>query len=281
MTTDPTPPVAAEPAPAVEVPAPATESVTTTAVETSEPTIAATPKRVTRTATTRTTSTVKTAAKAANTPVRAPVAAMRAAAVPAAAPAPAASPTKSAPIVDLTAKTSKPAPAPAEATPTSQNTDNVVMLGGGALALLALGGGAYALTRRKRHEDEAVYKDSYEPEAAAPVAEPMPRHDPVFREEPPMIAPSAFAWDRRDQAAAKTDDGSDRREGETWVERAYRGPSAANPSVSLRNRLKRAAFFDKRERDVAAGKAQPVEADAGLPEAAVDEQAIERERELA
>jgi hypothetical protein len=47
--------------------------------------------------------------------------------------------------------------------------------------------------------------------------------------------------------------------------------------VSLKARLKRAAFFDKRERDVAAGLAEPVDADAGLPEAMTEEQ----ERELA
>ena len=51
----------------------------------------------------------------------------------------------------------------------------------------------------------------------------------------------------------------------------------ANPSVSLKVRLRRAAFFDKRERDVAAGTAEPVEPDAGLPETMVEEQ----ERELA
>ena len=73
-------------------------------------------------------------------------------------------------------------------------------------------------------------------------------------------------------------DGDDRFPGETWVQRAYRGPTANNPSVSLRARLKRAAFFDKREREVAAGKAEPVEMDAGLPEAMVEEQ---REGELA
>ena len=72
-------------------------------------------------------------------------------------------------------------------------------------------------------------------------------------------------------------DEDDRRPGETWVERAYRGPTADNPSVSLRTRLKRAAFFDKRERDVAAGIAKPVEMDAGLPDAMIEEQ----ERELA
>jgi hypothetical protein len=95
----------------------------------------------------------------------------------------------------------------------------------------------------------------------------MGRHGPIFEHEPPMIVPSAFAWGNAQsaapQAATRTDD---RKRGETWVERAYRGPSADNPSASLRKRLKRAAFFDKRDREVAAGMAKPVEADAGLPE---------------
>lgn len=157
------------------------------------------------------------------------------------------------------------------------------MFGGGALALLALGGGAYALARRKRRQDEVVYEEPYEPEAAATAAEsePMPQHDPIFEAQPAIVAPSAFNWDDRKPAEETSDDASDRRTGESWVERAHRGPSPANPSVSLRNRLKRAAFFDKRERDVAAGTAEPVEADAGLPEAAIEEQAADREAELA
>src|SRR5439155_4082629 len=98
-----------------------------------------------------------------------------------------------------------------------------------------------------------------------------------------IIAPSAFAWGNAPQTDAtagrdsSTDEQDDRRPGETWVERAYRGPSANNPSVSLRTRLKRAAFFDKREREAAAGTAEPVDASAGLPDAMVEEQ----ERELA
>jgi hypothetical protein len=47
--------------------------------------------------------------------------------------------------------------------------------------------------------------------------------------------------------------------------------------VSLKTRLKRAAFFDKRERDAAAGIAQPIDTSAGLPDALVEEQ----ENELA
>ena len=59
--------------------------------------------------------------------------------------------------------------------------------------------------------------------------------------------------------------------GESHVERAMRGPTPDNPSLSLKKRLKRAAFFDQRDREVAEGKAEPVDADAGLPEAAADE----------
>ena len=59
---------------------------------------------------------------------------------------------------------------------------------------------------------------------------------------------------------------TERRSGETWVERAHRGPTPDNPSLSLRKRLKRAAFFDARERQVAEGRAEPVAIDAGLPD---------------
>jgi hypothetical protein len=56
------------------------------------------------------------------------------------------------------------------------------------------------------------------------------------------------------------------------VEAACEGPSADNPSLSLKKRLKRAQFFDQREQLAAAGMAVPVEADAGLPEALAEPQ---------
>jgi hypothetical protein len=49
------------------------------------------------------------------------------------------------------------------------------------------------------------------------------------------------------------------------------GPTPDNPSLSLKKRLKRAAFFDQREREVAAGEAVPLDADAGLPEQMVED----------
>ena len=65
---------------------------------------------------------------------------------------------------------------------------------------------------------------------------------------------------------------------ESHVDRAMLGPTPDNPSVSLEKRLKRARFFDQRERQVAAGEAQPVDADAGLPEQLVDDiESLERD----
>lgn len=55
------------------------------------------------------------------------------------------------------------------------------------------------------------------------------------------------------------------------VEAACEGPSADNPSLSLKKRVKRAQFFDQREMLVAAGEAVPVAPDAGLPEAGIEE----------
>ena len=58
---------------------------------------------------------------------------------------------------------------------------------------------------------------------------------------------------------------------ESHVDRAMLGPTPDNPSLSLKKRLKRAAFFDQREREVAAGSAEPVDTDAGLPEQMVED----------
>lgn len=191
-------------------------------------------------------------------------------------------------MADMAAK-----PAPAQSAPAESGEtwaeQNALELGGGALALLGLGAGAIAITRRRRrvreddwYEDQAAtdYSEdeiAAEPLAAEPVAhaEPAPPlHEPEVVAAAPPAEASAFAWGNQ-QPAAQAADESGRRPGETWVGRAYRGPSPANPSLSLRARLKRAAFFDKREREVAAGTAAPVEADEGLPEAMVEERQLE------
>lgn len=137
-------------------------------------------------------------------------------------------------------------------------------------------------SRRRRREEQAWADEqsmAYEPFETATAAEPEIDH-----EQPAIVAPeaSAFAWGndepaREPASASESTAGDDRRPGESWVERAYRGPSPSNPSVSLKARLKRAAFFDKRERDAAAGLAEPVDPTAGLPDTMLEEQAEERE----
>jgi hypothetical protein len=163
--------------------------------------------------------------------------------------------------------------APVPATPakaTKKKNDTPVIAAGSALAFLAIGGAAVGLSRRKR-EDEEMMDGETMVDDPAPEAEPTVR-DPIFDQEPAMIAPdvSAFSW--RDQSGAER--GSENN-GETWVERAYRGPSPENPSLSLRKRLKRAAFFDKRDREVAAGEADRVESAAGLPDALAGDHGLE------
>lgn len=161
--------------------------------------------------------------------------------------------------------------------------EDALMLGGGALALLALGGTAVAMRRRRRRHDEDMMAEDYAVEedvVREPIAEPVPvavtpRHDPAESWTPAMApAPLVHA------SAPAMHAGTGRRSGETWVERAHRGPTPDNPSLSLRKRLKRAAFFDARERQVAEGRAEPVATDAGLPDN-VTTPAPAREREHA
>jgi hypothetical protein len=170
------------------------------------------------------------------------------------------------PVVNLNAKPVTPAVTTAAAKPHKKN-DALPIAAGGALAFLALGGAAVAIKRR-RDEDEWTDDMVDEQPVDTTVAETRP-NPIVHDEQPTIIAPSAFAWNPK---AAATDN-------ESHVERAYRGPTPSNPSLSLRKRLKRAAFMDKREREAAAGLAVPVETTAGLPERMVDED--RRERELA
>lgn len=137
------------------------------------------------------------------------------------------------------------------------------------------------MARRRRENEEWADEGSMAYEEAEPMpveqaAEPTVIHE----EQPPIVAPSAFSWGSAENAgetspSAEAVDHEERRPGETWVERAYRGPSTSNPSVSLKTRLRRAAFFDKRERDAAAGLAEPVDPTAGLPRAMSREQESE------
>ena len=87
----------------------------------------------------------------------------------------------------------------------------------------------------------------------------------LFRSAPIATAPiSACAWD--DKPAMNDPVPTPVPTAHNWIEAAKRGPTPDNPSQSLKRRLSRAAFFDQRDRLVAAGKADPVSPMAGLPQ---------------
>jgi hypothetical protein len=189
----------------------------------------------------------------------------------------------------MNAKTAQQSTTATTAQPVKKTDNTAPIAAGGALALLAIGGAAYAM-RRRRHEDEEMWveEDTFDDDHATMAHEPVEMAEetvPVaYEQQSGFLAPpvSAFNWgDAQTAAQPATDEPlveqDDREPGETWIERAYRGPSPLNPSVSLKTRLRRAAFFDKRERDAAAGLATPVDPTAGLP----DRMVAEREGELA
>ena len=139
--------------------------------------------------------------------------------------------------------------------PVAQSGDDVAPIAGAAgLGLLALIGGAFAFSRRKR-ADEEVYAA---PEAgiAAPI-EPSP--EPVFAPvtAAPVIAPAVAP------EASVLPNGFDISHHGRHVQAAYARPTPDNPSLSLRKRLKRASFYDQRERMAAAQTPAPA---ARLPE---------------
>lgn len=160
------------------------------------------------------------------------------------------------PVVAETAIAAPPvAPAPVEA----GLPDEALPIAGAGLGALILAAAAMALRRRRRvtAAEETRYD---EPAFATPVAS-----TPISaRGETPIMA-----WDKPAALTAPVGDGEVPAgiNPSSHAAAAYRGPSADNPSLSLKKRLKRAAFFDQREKLAAAGMATPIASDAGLPDA--------------
>ena len=168
--------------------------------------------------------------------------------------------------------------------------------GAAGLGLLGLLGAGLVLRRRRRaaeEEAEYVHDEWQEPafEAPAPEAEvaepfvaapapivapPAPRHDDVRSTYRWGMAPAVAPVAAPVAAAAPVAE-----QNGSHVEAAYRGPTPDNPSLSLKKRLKRAAFFDHRDALAAEGKAEPVALDAGLPGASDAPDANQRELERA
>jgi len=170
---------------------------------------------------------------------------------------------------------------PAQEAPAVSN-DMLLIAGAAGLGLLGLIGLGVAMRRRKlRRDEEFAAADQYEPASEASV-----QADPLFAEpayapasvEPipamPVVAASGIV--ATSAPPATTSACVDAAPG-SHVEAACGGPTADNPSLSIKKRLKRAHFFDQREFLVAAGEVAPMAADAGLPDAVeVPESPIDR-----
>jgi len=196
---------------------------------------------------------VKRASTASSVRASTPVATTVPAAKPTTAKAEVASTPASAPVaktVPAQPATDTPPAAPAAtATQTTQsvttNDETLPIAGGIGLAVIALGGAAYAFRRRRRDDDELVLErtpvETVAVPEAAPVAAAPAMAAPVARTTPKTL-PNGFDLSRFGR----------------HTQAAYLGPTPDNPSHSLKRRLKHASFFDQREREAAAA-GQPVE----------------------
>lgn len=259
-------PLAATP-PAAESPAPvASDPLTPSADPVAAPTTDVAPVAET---TTPEAAPVATAPKAkaatkptARTAVKrsaAPAAAATAVAAPAAAPAidPAIAPP---PVGEIPAEALPPAaPVVAEAPvePAQPVAALLPIAGAAGLGLLAILGIGLVLRRRRRSAAEEA-AEQYDLVSTTPAV----ASEPEFRrEQEPVAERPAFAWAQTPAAqapaatapaAAATStalpSGFDISRFGRHVQAAYRGPSPDNPSLSLKKRLKRANFFDMKER---------------------------------
>ncbi|ATE64485.1 hypothetical protein [Rhizorhabdus dicambivorans] len=190
-----------------------------------------------------------------NTPAPAPRATATAptAAAPAAAPI-AAPAERLAPVAPVVAPSPTPvAKAPvAQPAPAAPADDTLPIAGGVGAAILLLGGGLYALNRRRRDDVAEVHRtDTVETrEPPVPVA-PEVYAAPVMTA--PIRTPEPALATASDAPSNRIPEGFDTSRFGRHVQAAYRGPTPNNPFLSLKRRVKRASFYDMRERMAARG----------------------------
>lgn len=144
-------------------------------------------------------------------------------------------------------------PAPTPAADTATTSDGFPWeLAGGAAALLIVGGAALAFTRRRKTRDEwaettVEYDDV---PVTAPVAPHVVRKPVIAPTQPAyalseeqVIVPPAPAQRSTPAFAAAPSGSMGRHEAMALV-----GPTADNPFLTLKKRLKRARFYDRKER---------------------------------
>jgi len=159
-----------------------------------------------------------------------------------------------APIVAATPVAALPAAVETPALPVESASNDVLPIAAGGLGLLALLGAGVALRRRKRREEEVEYEAFDEPtfeEQRAPVAFAEPMREPSMTHAPVMAAPvaAAAAANPLDTPATSVPEGFDLSRFGEHVQAAYSGPTEDNPSLSLKNRLRRASAMDQMARN--------------------------------
>nr|WP_294850268.1 hypothetical protein [uncultured Sphingomonas sp.] len=184
------------------------------------------------------------AVKSAAAPLAAPASSSRSLTVGETAPPPIAS-ADSAPVEEVPTEA---APVPASPIEPAQPMNDLLPIAGAAgLGLLAILGIGLSLRRRRNAEEMDAGQFDMISAAAAETGE------PAFPREPAAVR-SAFAWGNNRVPSASSvpvatvPSGFDISRFGRHVQAAYRGPTPDNPSLSLKRRLKRAAFFDMKER---------------------------------
>jgi hypothetical protein len=154
---------------------------------------------------------------------------------------------------------------PAQTTSAASN-DMLPIAGAAGLGFLGLLGVGLAMrSRRRRNEEEFAAAEQDELAGEAPAqADPL-FSEPAFAPHTADPAPALALGAAVGSAPAPASECVDAAPG-SHVEAACEGPTADNPSLSIKKRLKRAHFFDQREFLAAAGEVAPIADDAGLPD---------------
>jgi len=146
------------------------------------------------------------------------------------------------------------AAAPAVSSSTTQNrttTDETLPVAGAVLFGALAVGAAFAMRRKPRDEDELVL-DTAAQSPTVVTADPI-IVAPKAAEPVPAAAASLGA-----EGTTKLPNGFDMSRFGRHTRAAYLGRTPDNPSYSLKRRLKRASFFDQREREAIAAGGAPL-----------------------
>jgi hypothetical protein len=131
--------------------------------------------------------------------------------------------------------------------------DNTLPIAGGiALGLIALGGGIYALSRRRREDEDEMTVATEPTEGTIVTTSDVPAYAVATEAVTAVPAAPVYARTADDGDEVMTlANGYDLSRYGRHTRAAYRGPTPENPSHSLRKRLHHASFYDQREREAA------------------------------